>query len=434
MNAHSSGTCWSSSIPMRRASGSVFSSRLAAGSDGDLQGPLRARPRGHAPMVPMPCRRIARRISVLPAERPDGREGCRAEVRVELSIVMPCRDEAETLERCVAKARRYLDSASVDGEIIVVDNGSTDGSGALARRLGVRVVEVADPGYGSALLGGILAARGTFVVMGDADDSYDFSDLEPFVTALRGGADLVMGDRFAGGIEEGAMPALHRYVGNPALSFLGRLFFRSDIRDFHCGLRAFRRDAILALDLQSPGMEFASEMVVKATLSGLNVTPGADPPVPRRPQPPAPPAHLARRLAPPPLPAPLQPALAVLLPGAGAPARRRRGGRGADVHGHHDRRRHVQHRDAGGLHRPGAHRLPVDVVRAAVEVLRQPGGPAPGRSPGRRLPPALPARGRADPVGGRGGGRRGPPGRRGGRVGLQAARPRPARCGRSCRR
>ena len=190
---------------------------------------------------------------------------------MELSIVMPCRDEAETLERCVAKARRYLDSASGDGEIIVVDNGSTDGSGALARRLGVRVVEVADPGYGAALLGGILAARGTFVVMGDADDSYDFSALEPFLTALRGGADLVMGDRFAGGIEEGAMPTLHRYVGNPALSFLGRLFFRSDIRDFHCGLRAFRRDAILALDLQSPGMEFASEMVVKATLSGLNV-------------------------------------------------------------------------------------------------------------------------------------------------------------------
>jgi glycosyltransferase involved in cell wall biosynthesis len=193
-------------------------------------------------------------------------------VRVELSIVMPCRDEAETLERCVAKARRYLDTASVDGEIVVVDNGSTDGSGALARRLGVRVVEVADPGYGSALLGGILAARGTFVVMGDADDSYDFSALEPFVTALRGGADLVMGDRFAGGIDEGAMPALHRYVGNPALSFLGRLFFRSHIQDFHCGLRAFRRDAILALDLHSPGMEFASEMVVKATLSGLTVT------------------------------------------------------------------------------------------------------------------------------------------------------------------
>jgi glycosyltransferase involved in cell wall biosynthesis len=191
---------------------------------------------------------------------------------VELSIVMPCRDEAETLERCVAKARRFLDSAGVDGEIVIVDNGSTDGSGALARRLGVRVIDVADPGYGSALMGGILAARGTYVVMGDADDSYDFSALEPFLTELRAGADLVMGDRFSGGIDDGAMPALHRYFGNPALSFLGRRFFHSHIRDFHCGLRGFRRDAILALDLHSPGMEFASEMIVKATLSGLRVT------------------------------------------------------------------------------------------------------------------------------------------------------------------
>jgi len=190
---------------------------------------------------------------------------------VELSIVMPCRDERETLEVCVSKARRYLDAAAIDGEIVVVDNGSTDGSGALARRLGVRVVDVPEPGYGAALMGGILAARGTFVVMGDADDSYDFSALEPFVAALRGGADLVMGDRFAGGIDEGAMPPLHRYVGNPALSFLGRLFFHNDIRDFHCGLRAFRRQAIVDLDLQSPGMEFASEMVVKATLGGLTI-------------------------------------------------------------------------------------------------------------------------------------------------------------------
>ena len=191
---------------------------------------------------------------------------------MELSIVMPCRDEAETLERCIAKARRYLDTSGVDGEIIVADNGSTDGSGALARRLGVRVIDVAEPGYGTALLGGIVAARGRYVVMGDADDSYDFSALDPFLTALRSGADLVMGDRFAGGIEEGAMPTLHRYVGNPALSFLGRLFFHSPIRDFHCGLRAFRRDAILGLELHSPGMEFASEMVVKATLSGLTVS------------------------------------------------------------------------------------------------------------------------------------------------------------------
>ncbi|HEY8093752.1 MAG TPA: glycosyltransferase family 2 protein [Acidimicrobiales bacterium] len=190
---------------------------------------------------------------------------------MELSIVMPCRDERETLEACVSKARRYLDAAAIDGEIIVVDNGSADGSGALARRLGVRVVDVPEPGYGAALMGGILAARGTFVVMGDADDSYDFSALDPFVAALREGADLVMGDRFAGGIDDGAMPPLHRYVGNPALSFLGRLFFHNDIKDFHCGLRAFRREAIVALDLQSPGMEFASEMVVKATLGGLTI-------------------------------------------------------------------------------------------------------------------------------------------------------------------
>jgi glycosyltransferase involved in cell wall biosynthesis len=190
---------------------------------------------------------------------------------VELSIVMPCRDERETLEACVAKARRYLDDHAVDGEIIVVDNASTDGSGPLARRLGVRVVDVAQPGYGSAVLGGILAARGTYVIMGDADDSYDFAALDPFMAALRDGADLVMGDRFAGGIDDGAMPALHRYVGNPGLSFVGRLFFHSGIRDFHCGLRGFRREAILGLDLQSPGMELASEMVVKATLGGLRI-------------------------------------------------------------------------------------------------------------------------------------------------------------------
>jgi glycosyltransferase involved in cell wall biosynthesis len=200
-----------------------------------------------------------------------GEEGRGAKVPVELSIVMPCRDERETLEACVTKARRYLDAASVDGEIIVVDNGSTDGSGALARRLGIRVVDVPEPGYGAALMGGILAARGTYVIMGDADDSYDFAALGPFVAELRDGADLVMGDRFAGGIDDGAMPALHRYIGNPALSFIGRLFFHSDIRDFHCGLRGFRREAIVDLDLQSPGMEFASEMVVKATLSGLRI-------------------------------------------------------------------------------------------------------------------------------------------------------------------
>jgi glycosyltransferase involved in cell wall biosynthesis len=190
---------------------------------------------------------------------------------VELSIVMPCRNERETLEACITKARRYLDDRSIDGEIIVVDNGSTDGSGALARRLGVRVVDVPEPGYGAAVMGGIQAARGTYVIMGDADDSYDFGALDPFVDALRGGADLVMGDRFAGGIDDGAMPPLHRYVGNPGLSFVGRRLFHCDIRDFHCGLRGFRREAILSLDLQSPGMEFASEMVVKATLGRIPI-------------------------------------------------------------------------------------------------------------------------------------------------------------------
>jgi glycosyltransferase involved in cell wall biosynthesis len=191
---------------------------------------------------------------------------------VELSIVMPCRNERETLEACVATARKYLDERDIDGEIIVVDNGSTDGSGALGRRLGVRVVDEPEPGYGAAVLGGIHAARGTYVIMGDADESYDFGALDPFVEQLRAGADLVMGDRFAGGIDDGAMPPLHRYVGNPLLSFLGRRFFHSGIHDFHCGLRGFRREAILALDLQSPGMEFATEMVVKAALSNLTVS------------------------------------------------------------------------------------------------------------------------------------------------------------------
>jgi hypothetical protein len=156
--------------------------------------------------------------------------------------------------------------------VVVADNGSTDGSRELAAAAGARVVDVAPRGYGAALLGGIAAARGRFVIMGDADDSYDFTALGPFLAKLREGCDLVMGDRFAGGISAGAMPPLHRYLGNPVLSFLGRLLFRSPCRDFHCGLRGFRRDAILALDLRTTGMEFASEMVVKATLHGLAVT------------------------------------------------------------------------------------------------------------------------------------------------------------------
>ncbi len=190
---------------------------------------------------------------------------------IELSIVMPCLSEAETLGACIAKAQRFLAEAGVRGEVVIADNGSTDGSQRIAGEHGARVVDVERKGYGSALLAGIAAARGTFVAMGDADDSYDFLSLGPFLEALRGGADLVMGNRFRGGIQPGAMPPLHRYLGNPVLSFVGRVFFHSPIGDFHCGLRAFRRDAILSLDLRTTGMEFASEMVVKATLRHLNI-------------------------------------------------------------------------------------------------------------------------------------------------------------------
>ena len=188
-----------------------------------------------------------------------------------LSIVMPCLNEAETLETCISKAKGFLQKSGMRGEIIIADNGSTDGSLRLAEKAKVSIVHVAQKGYGSALLGGIEAARGEFVIMGDADDSYDFSDLGGFVEALESGYDLVMGNRFKGGIRPGAMPFLHRYLGNPVLSWLARLFFKSDIGDFHCGLRGLRRDAILALNLQTTGMEFASEMIVKATLRGLKI-------------------------------------------------------------------------------------------------------------------------------------------------------------------
>lgn len=191
---------------------------------------------------------------------------------MELTILMPCLDEAETLEVCIKKGRGFLDSFGIDGEVLIADNGSTDGSQEIATANGARVIHVDQPGYGAALLGGIKAARGRYVIMGDADDSYDFSRLQGFVEKLREGYQLVMGNRFAGGIAPGAMPKLHRYLGNPVLSFVGRLFFRSPVRDFHCGLRGFERDAILALDLVTPGMEFASEMVVKATLHRLKMT------------------------------------------------------------------------------------------------------------------------------------------------------------------
>lgn len=191
---------------------------------------------------------------------------------IELTILMPCLDESRTLPACIAKAQRFLDSAGVRGEIVVADNGSRDGSQALARSLGARVVDVPERGYGAALIGGIEAARGRFVVMGDSDDSYDFERLQPFLDALRAGAQLVMGNRFAGGIRPGAMPPLHRYLGNPVLSFLGRAFFKVPVRDFHCGLRGFDRAAMMGLGLHCTGMEFASEMVVKSALSGLRIT------------------------------------------------------------------------------------------------------------------------------------------------------------------
>ncbi|HEY3516841.1 MAG TPA: glycosyltransferase family 2 protein [Gammaproteobacteria bacterium] len=179
---------------------------------------------------------------------------------------MPCLDEAETIATCIDKARDYLDHSGVRGEILVADNGSTDGSPEIAAEHGARVVRVDERGYGAALKAGIDAAQGRFVIMGDADDSYDFSNLHPFVKELRGGAELVMGNRFKGGIAPGAMPGLHKYLGNPVLSGIGRLFFKAPVGDFHCGLRGFDRKAISGLGLESRGMEFASEMVVKATL------------------------------------------------------------------------------------------------------------------------------------------------------------------------
>jgi glycosyltransferase involved in cell wall biosynthesis len=190
---------------------------------------------------------------------------------VEVSVVLPCLDEAETLETCVHKALGSLAELGVAGEVVVADNGSTDGSQAIARSAGARVVDVPVRGYGAALRAGIAAARGRFVIMADADDSYALEDLGPFVEALRGGADLVMGNRFAGGIAPGAMPFLHRHLGNPVLSWLGRLFFRIPTHDFHCGMRGMRRDAVLGLGLRTSGMEFASEMVVRSALARLRM-------------------------------------------------------------------------------------------------------------------------------------------------------------------
>jgi len=189
----------------------------------------------------------------------------------EVSVVMPCLNEAETLAKCIEKAHRAFAKHGIDGEVVVADNGSTDGSQQIAERFGARVIPVQAKGYGNALHGGILAARGRYLIIGDSDDSYDFSMIYPFIERLRGGCDLVMGNRFKGGIMPGAMPWKHKWIGNPVLSFIGRLFFNCPIGDFHCGLRGFSKDAYERMQLQTTGMEFASEMVIKSTLMLMRI-------------------------------------------------------------------------------------------------------------------------------------------------------------------
>jgi glycosyltransferase involved in cell wall biosynthesis len=193
---------------------------------------------------------------------------------MEVTILMPCLNEAETLADCIASAQRGLSNAGVEGEILIADNGSSDGSQDIARKLGARVVDVPEKGYGNALRTGMAAAQGRFLIMGDSDRSYDFAEIKPFVEKLRAGADLVMGCRMpAGGgkIIPGAMPWKHRWIGNPALTFIGRLLFRCPAHDFHCGLRALTKEAFHKMDLRTTGMEFASEMVIKASLRGLRI-------------------------------------------------------------------------------------------------------------------------------------------------------------------
>jgi glycosyltransferase involved in cell wall biosynthesis len=190
---------------------------------------------------------------------------------LELTILMPCLNESRTLGNCIDKGNSLLASLQINGEIVVADNGSTDGSQLIATACGARVIDVSTRGYGAALIAGIEHARGRYIIMGDSDESYDFAALGPFVEALRAGNELVMGNRFAGGIAPDAMPFLHRYLGNPVLSFIGRLFFKSPVGDFHCGLRGFHRDAITRLGLRCEGMEFASEMIVKASLQGIKI-------------------------------------------------------------------------------------------------------------------------------------------------------------------
>ena len=190
---------------------------------------------------------------------------------IELTVLMPCLNEAETLETCIAKAKASMAELGVVGEVLIADNGSDDGSQEISRNAGARVVDVPTRGYGAALRAGIADAHGKYVIMADADDSYALDDLGPFLTELRNGAELVMGDRFAGGIAPGAMPALHRYLGNPVLSFLGRRFFRVPIHDFHCGMRGFDRERMNSIGLRTSGMEFASEMVVRSALKRFEI-------------------------------------------------------------------------------------------------------------------------------------------------------------------
>jgi glycosyltransferase involved in cell wall biosynthesis len=189
----------------------------------------------------------------------------------ELSVVLPCLNEAATIGSCIEQVRNTLQANHICGEIIVADNGSTDGSREIAQALGSEVVLVENRGYGSALMGGIAVARGKYIVMGDTDGSYDFSQIPAFLEKLRSGYDLVMGNRFQGGIQPGAMPALHHYFGNPVLTGIGRLLFKAQCRDFHCGLRGFTRAAYDRMHLRTTGMEFASEMVVKASLFKMQV-------------------------------------------------------------------------------------------------------------------------------------------------------------------
>jgi glycosyltransferase involved in cell wall biosynthesis len=190
----------------------------------------------------------------------------------ELSIIIPCLNEARTIEVCVKKAHLALTQLEIDGEVIVADNGSTDGSQNLAESAGAKVVAVTQQGYGAAIQGGVLASSGQFIIMGDGDDSYNFLEIKPFVEAWKSGSDFVLGNRFKGGIEKDAMPFLHQYLGNPVLSFVGRLFFSNGFGDFHCGMRGFTREAFNQMQLTTGGMEFASEMVVKASLLGLKST------------------------------------------------------------------------------------------------------------------------------------------------------------------